>query len=354
MLLILSVVARPDAAEVFPIVASFDAGGGLIGRADTARMVLPDPQRTVSRFHAHVSFENGQFKIEDMGSTNPAAINNEPLAAGQRVAVYSGDRLRIGGYTIAVEISDSFSSPGASLPAAEMAAALASEEIFAHTRTSKREPTAAVEAPVVPRGRLRTEDLWRAFQEGAGTPLELPNGLRPETMWMLGSMMKALVAGVRRLMLLRSLAKQELDADTSQLRPRQNNPLKFATDDARALVSLLRPPMPGFLPGAAAVDEALLDLQVHTIATRIAMRVASERVLARFEPEALERRLLSGSFLIRWLPVLRKARLWELYLQQQQVVRAEAAEGFQQAFTLAFADAYQREIERLRQATVAR
>ncbi|MCX8005979.1 MAG: FHA domain-containing protein, partial [Burkholderiaceae bacterium] len=74
MELVLRVLSSGDGTEVAPLVARFDASGGLIGRADSARLRLPDPKRTVSRFHAHVSFADGKFFIEDMGSPNPVTV----------------------------------------------------------------------------------------------------------------------------------------------------------------------------------------------------------------------------------------------------------------------------------------
>ena len=341
MLLALRVIGRPEEDTGGPVIVHFDPRGGLIGRADTARLVLPDPKRTVSRFHAHVSFEGGRYLIEDMGSTNPAAVNGQPLVSGQRVALASGDRIRIGGYTLSAELER-----GEIAPADEVAHG-AAEEIYAHTRIVAREATQAPAARSA-RPAAGGDELWRAFQEGAEAAVDLPDGLRPESMRMLGAMMKALVSGVRRLLQLRMLVKQELDSDQTLLRARHNNPIKFAPDDARAIAALLRPPLPGFSAGPPAVDEVMADLQVHTLATRAAIGIAIERVLARFEPQALEQRLAGGGVLRRLLAGGRKAALWDLYLEQQRAIRSDAVEGFQAAFAQAFAEAYERESGRLK------
>ena len=353
MRLALRVIGRPDEDTTGPLVAQFDERGGLIGRADTARLVLPDPKRTVSRFHAHVSFENGKFLIEDMGSTNPAAVNGRPLDSGQRMELKLGDRVRIGSYLLAAEAGSADVEPIEG-PMSEPSPP-PSDEIFAHTRIVQRDATPP--AGAMPGGRMpsRGADLWRAFQEGAGAQIDLPDGPTPEHMRMLGAMVRAMVGGMRRLLQMRTLVKQELEADVTQLRPRQNNPLKFATDDARAVAALLKPPLPGFSSGPVAVDEVMIDLQVHTIATRVAMKVAIGRVLARFEPQALEQRLQgSGGMFQRLLPGSRKAALWDLYLEQQRAIRSDAAEGFQAAFAQAFAEAYEREIARFKNATLTK
>ncbi len=343
MRMALRVIARPEEDTGGPLVAQFDEQGGLIGRADTARLILPDPKRTVSRFHAHVSFEDGRFLIEDMGSTNPAAVNGTPIASGQRIPLKLGDKVRIGGYLLAVEAGEddvAVDTPGGMAGSTD-------QEIYQHTQIVRRDalPT------VLPGGRQpqRASDLWRGFQDGAGAAIDLPDGPTPETMRMLGAMMRSMVTGIRKLLQQRLLVKQELDADVTTLRPRaQNNPLKFAPDDARALAALLKPPLPGFTAGPMAVDEVMLDLQVHQAATRTAMRAAIEKVLSRFEPQALEQRLQGGGMLQRLLPGSRKAALWDLYLEQQRAIRSDALDGFQAAFAQAFAEAYDRESQRAR------
>jgi len=54
--------------------ASFDELGGSIGRADTNQLVLPDPERSISRVHAQVVFRNGGYELVD-NSTNGTFLN---------------------------------------------------------------------------------------------------------------------------------------------------------------------------------------------------------------------------------------------------------------------------------------
>ncbi len=55
-MLTLTVTQFNGTALPTPIKASFDETGGAIGRAETNALVLPDPERTISRVHARVSF----------------------------------------------------------------------------------------------------------------------------------------------------------------------------------------------------------------------------------------------------------------------------------------------------------
>ncbi len=90
-----------NGAPVDALVASFDELGGTIGRADNNQLVLPDPERTISRIHAQVVFRNGAYALVDRGS-NAVLLNGQPLGNGIEKPIRDGDRLEIGGYRIAV------------------------------------------------------------------------------------------------------------------------------------------------------------------------------------------------------------------------------------------------------------
>jgi FHA domain-containing protein len=86
-----------------PLSAQFDELGGDIGRADTNQLVLPDPERTVSRVHARVLFRaSSGFGIVDQGS-NAISVNGVQLGKGREAAIKPGDSIQIGGYLLSVE-----------------------------------------------------------------------------------------------------------------------------------------------------------------------------------------------------------------------------------------------------------
>lgn len=86
-----------------PMSAQFDELGGDIGRADTNQLVLPDPERTISRVHARVLFRaNSGYGIVDQGS-NAISVNGIQLGKGREAAIQPGDRIQIGGYVLLVE-----------------------------------------------------------------------------------------------------------------------------------------------------------------------------------------------------------------------------------------------------------
>ncbi len=202
-------------------------------------------------------------------------------------------------------------------------------------------PPAAATAP-------SGDALWQAFCAGAQLDLPLPQGLSPHTMHEIGALLHAAVAGAMQLMAVRASTKQELRADVTMIQQRANNPMKFSPDAQTALEQLLRPPMRGFLPGPEAMTEAMNDLVGHSIGTMAGMRAALDGVLGRFAPEQLESKLSGTSLLDSLLPMNRKGRLWDLYLQHFDGIRDEAQDDFHTLFGKAFLAAYKQQLERLR------
>jgi FHA domain-containing protein len=240
--------------------------------------------------------------------------------------------------------------------APELRAAFRPPEPVRHAEPERRPaepaaPESAAEVPTVPSASAWSGDataLWAAFCEGAGIRLEPPQGVNPELMRIVGQLLRAAVDGSQQLMAVRSATRHELHAQVTVIRPRNNNPLKFSPDAQSALEQLLQPPLRGFLPGPAAMTDAMNDLVGHAIGTMAGTRAALEGVLARFAPRELEAKLAGRSVLDSVLPMNRKAKLWELYLQHYEGIRDEAQEDFHALFGKAFLAAYEQQLERLR------
>lgn len=84
----------------------------LIGRADTARGLIPDIDlgaeggydAGVSRRHAILSQRNGAYIIEDLGSANGTFVNGRRLTAQAAVPLNHGDELKCGTLVLLIEI----------------------------------------------------------------------------------------------------------------------------------------------------------------------------------------------------------------------------------------------------------
>jgi pSer/pThr/pTyr-binding forkhead associated (FHA) protein len=66
--------------------------GHTVGRSSDADVIINDPY--ASDFHARVSAENGQTRVEDLGSTNGTYVNGRRISAPS--GLVKGDTVQIG------------------------------------------------------------------------------------------------------------------------------------------------------------------------------------------------------------------------------------------------------------------
>jgi hypothetical protein len=72
----------------------------VVGRHSDADIRLPLPD--VSRRHCRFVFGNGNWVVMDLNSLNGVFVNDEPIG---HATLKQGDRVRIGGYIFAVDLS---------------------------------------------------------------------------------------------------------------------------------------------------------------------------------------------------------------------------------------------------------
>ena len=89
-----------SAGKQFPLnnqeanVGRWDADGGIFPDVD---LDSDDPEAKVSRRHARISLREGQYVIEDLGSTNGTFVNRgHRLAPGDRQPLKDGDEIIVG------------------------------------------------------------------------------------------------------------------------------------------------------------------------------------------------------------------------------------------------------------------
>lgn len=81
-------------SEVEAQIGRWDADGGIFPDID---LDTDDPEAKVSRRHARITLSNGQYFLEDLGSTNGTFINRgKRLPPGQRQALCDGDEIIVG------------------------------------------------------------------------------------------------------------------------------------------------------------------------------------------------------------------------------------------------------------------
>jgi EmrB/QacA subfamily drug resistance transporter len=85
----LRVIDGPDTGRMFAL-----GEETVLGRDDTADIVLEDPSGELSRRHARVGLTDGAAVVEDLGSTNGTLLNGERISGSRPLR--SGDQIRIG------------------------------------------------------------------------------------------------------------------------------------------------------------------------------------------------------------------------------------------------------------------
>ncbi len=81
-------------SDVEAHIGRWDADGGIFPDVD---LDTDDPEAKVSRRHARIILTNGQYFLEDLGSTNGTFINRgKRLSPGQRQALCDGDEIIVG------------------------------------------------------------------------------------------------------------------------------------------------------------------------------------------------------------------------------------------------------------------
>ena len=352
--LILKVVEGPADAEWQGLEARFDPSGGLIGRAETARLSLPDPSRTVSRFHAQISCSGDTYFLEEMGSRNAALVNGRAVASGGKEVLRPGDLVRIGRFTLAVDFDErEFATAEIDRPGLDVD--------FEQEDDSTR---------IVTREELRQQfpgsdvDLWEAFQEGAGIELDLQAGSGAEFLKMAGQLLRALLGGVHHLSTQRMRLRDEPPDRKGQ--SRQIDPMRAAAEETRLLRTLLTPGAIGNDTPRTRVREMVDDLTARIAAMRTAVDATVEQAEARLSPAAVEARLERSLLLDEFVPMHRKARLWDLFRRLHRSAtaggsssgeKASGADGdsagggeavVRRIFNQTFTRAYEQEAARLR------
>jgi predicted component of type VI protein secretion system len=152
----------------------FDEMGGTIGRAENNQLVLPDPERTISRVHARVVFRTTGYMIVDNGS-NPISINGTPLGSGREHPLRPGDQVQIGGYLLAASegkaggaAADPFADLFGDAPVGLAVPAAAPKPTRSVTQTWTPAPTP-----------MSAATPWPGSSGGASSPGQIPDDWDP-------------------------------------------------------------------------------------------------------------------------------------------------------------------------------
>jgi predicted component of type VI protein secretion system len=352
-----------------------------VGRGPNVDWVLPDPDQVVSRHHfTIIQRSGGWFIIDESSNGTYANRDRKPIGRGNRRRLSNRDRINVGPYELEVTVEDeTFASlprdpslrarrpplrddrygsirdvmlppmPGGALPAAAvpllpmpMLPAFASRTSPADTQPVPVALTPIEAAPpvgdAVPVGPT-DEILLGAFLEGLGLPEARPLD-PPTTFRRLGETFRALVTGLRAVLIARASIKGAFRIEQTMIRARGNNPLKFSANDDDAIALLLGAGRRSGMEPAAVIAQALRDIRRHELATMAAMQAAAQALLTDLHPDRI-RNTVERAGGMTLLPAQKKARAWEIYETLHASMQRAMQDDFENAFGKAFARAYE-------------
>jgi type VI secretion system FHA domain protein len=193
-------------------------------------------------------------------------------------------------------------------------------------------------------GKADNSGMLAAFFKGAelggatpADPISMMAGL--------GMAFRALVSGLRSVLIARATIKGEFRIEQTMIRARGNNPLKFSANDDDALTALLGVGRRTDMAPAAAIEDALRDLRMHELATMAAMQVAVRAILDELSPDKIRAGTDQGGMAV--LPAQRKARAWDAFEARHNSVVRALVDDFDSIFGKSFARAYERALDEI-------
>ena len=407
MLLALSVISDQGAALGPTAYKVFDERGGTIGRVNSNDWVLPDAEKLVSSRHANVRYSGGVFYLED-ASTNGTYLNSADRRVPKEsaAALQDGDRILIGDYQILVQLIDdtapavevaepeSDESFDTMTPSAHevnnpvQSAARAGQPLSTATLPFGPSGSPAARAAAAMRGNAHAPNAaslspgagaFSSHSDSFGTPsygampasplpatppeptvnltgkpedllllLGLdPARLDPTVYHQLGNILRIVVQGLIDVLNSRAEVKSQFRMPMTNIRPVENNPLKFSMNADDALHNLFVKRNPGYLPPTEAFREGFQDIAFHQMAMFAGVRAAFNAMLGSFHPDHLEkvyeRKLRRTSF----ISFANRLRYWGMYRAQFDDIEKNMESHFQSMFGEEFAKAYSEQLQQL-------
>jgi FHA domain-containing protein/type VI secretion system protein len=229
--------------------------------------------------------------------------------------------------------------------------------LFSQPELVPAPPAATRPAPIrppaqssVPATAASDSEVLQALLRGLGLPnLQLARS-GPEVAETVGAMLREATAGTIDVLMARAMTKKESRIEMTMMATHANNPLKFFPNAEGALSQMLNNAMAGYMPPVQAMASAFDDLRAHELAVIAGMRAALGAVLHRFDPAEIERRLDVPTVMDKMLSANRKAKMWDRLVALYGEIAREADDDLQRLFGEKFSEAYEQQVERLRQA----
>ncbi|MCU9849877.1 type VI secretion system-associated FHA domain protein TagH [Defluviimonas sp. WL0024] len=204
-------------------------------------------------------------------------------------------------------------------------------------------------APAAPPAASADPSAARAFVAALEVEgFDLPDAELAETMTRMGRILRAMITGLREVLMTRTSIKSEFRIDQTMIGAAGNNPLKFSISPEQAIEALVRPRTKGYLDAEAATAEALRDIKAHEVAMVTGMEAALKGILAKLDPEVLAEQIETSGKLGSLFKG-KKARYWEVYEKMYAQISDQAENDFHDLFSREFARAYKDQLNKLKE-----
>ena len=368
------------------IVRTVDAGPSLVlGRDPDCDVCLPDPERTVSRRHLALRFDNGELHFHVLSVVNGVEMPFGEAPPGARGVLPVGETLKVGDYAVTACLVPGDPMADAPLPPDETAAPADPWAVFdreAEAREARRAgadgsgatiPMSAVTPPEDdPFGDWGFESTFGPGQESGGgldasklgegsvTSFFRGVGIDPASLGTMtegelesmGRLVRIMVQGVLELHASAAGVKHELRAeDRTMVATKDNNPLKtnWSTEIKLRYLFGGRAAAIGFASPERSMRELLVELIAHNGASGAAARAALESTLKEFAPASIKAKLLGEG-----PKLFESTRAWDAYAKYYEKQSKDMGRWTQRLLDKYFAEAYLRESVRIRRETPPR
>lgn len=371
--------ASGPAAQQFPVQKTSLQPGPqwlTIGRGSHCDWVLHDTERLVSREHARVRMVAHGLEWVDLG-TNPSLLDGLALVREKPCLLTAGQVLRLGHFQLHVQeavnpwgassaepasdaLDELMPKPFEPLPADALDALIESLGDSDFSPSSEQAGESALNAPLdqdpfadllgqrifvgqAPAGPQQAQGVGSVPENVQEAPLKqasqhsVPHGLlltrleqalgvdagtltHEDQLLLLAQCFEISVGYCLELLKARRIIREESGTELTSIVAVGNNPLKFSASTPDAIHRLLRAPRPGFLPAEQALHEAFKNILQHMQADLHTLQQRLLSVQLQLAPEQLEALLDAQPKRIEVLPQQRKARLWDLYCEQQALL----------------------------------
>ena len=366
----ISVTAADGLPGVEP--RTLDAAGTLtIGRDPAADLVLPDETGKISRRHAEIRLDDAGCTLQDL-SVNGIFRGDTADRLESGCKLRNGDTLRIGGYTVTVELSAPLPAPPpppppppkaqpkpeppaqsrrGGDPAAMAAAPRAqtptgapiSDAVTAIMKPrppnppEKPAPPPAAAEPAAPASPAAGNEIIARVAKALGlSPADISQADPADLAGQLASVVALAAEEMRAMLFMRA----ETGRTGRPIEAANNNPLEFFPSTDEALRVLFGPPRRAYLDAGRAFHQSFTELRAHGTRTAVAMTTAAKALTDALDPNAISQAARDAGK-SRLLIGLRKSELWDMYVARWTAMTGGAPTGAADAFAKHFNEAYE-------------